>query len=88
MRCTCKHAEHMSKMIQVRNVPDQLHRKLKIRAIEQGVSLSDYILAELRRLAERVSPQELAERARAIVREDLTPSPAELLRAERDQRSS
>ncbi|HEX8110921.1 MAG TPA: toxin-antitoxin system HicB family antitoxin [Kofleriaceae bacterium] len=78
----------MSKMIQVRNVPDQLHRKLKIRAVEQGVSLSDYILAELRRLAERVSPQELAERARSIVREDFTPSPAELLRAERDQRSS
>ncbi|HEX3759736.1 MAG TPA: toxin-antitoxin system HicB family antitoxin [Kofleriaceae bacterium] len=78
----------MSKMIQVRNVPDPLHRKLKVRAAEQGISLSDYILAELRRLAERLSPQELAERARAIVRDDFTPSPAELLRAERDQRSS
>ncbi len=77
----------MSKMIQVRNVPDQLHRKLKIRAAEQGVSLSDYLLSELRRLAERVSPRELAERARTIVREDFDPSPAELLRAERDRRS-
>jgi antitoxin FitA len=77
----------MSKMIQVRNVPDQLHRKLKSRAAEQGVSLSDYILTELRRLAERVSPQVLAERARTIVREDFDPSPAEILRAERDRRS-
>lgn len=77
----------MSKMIQVRNVPDPLHRKLKVRAAEQGVSLSDYILAELRRLTERMSPRELAERARTIVREDFSPSPAEILRAERDRRS-
>lgn len=77
----------MSKMIQVRNVPDQLHRKLKVRAAEQGVSLSDYVLTELRRLAERVSPRELAERARSTVRDDFDPSPAELLRAERERRS-
>lgn len=78
----------MSKMIQVRNVPDQLHRKLKVRAAEQGVTLSDYILVELRRLSERISPRELAERARVIVRDDFAPSAAEILRAERDQRSS
>jgi len=78
----------MSKMIQVRNVPDPLHRKLKIRAAEQGVSLSDYILTELRRVADRISPQQLAERALTIVREDFVPSPAELLREERDRRSS
>jgi plasmid stability protein len=77
----------MSKMIQVRNVPDPLHRKLKVRAAQQGVSLSDFILAELRRAAERISPQELAERARVIVRDDLSPAPADLLRAERDRRS-
>ena len=78
----------MSKMIQVRNVPDQLHRKLKVRAAEQGVSLSDYILQELRRFAERLSPQELAERARTITRDDFVPSPAEILRTERDRTSS
>jgi len=87
MWLACNHAAHMSKMIQVRNVPDHLHRKLKSRAAEHGISLSDYLLAELRRLAERVSPRELAERARTIVREDLDPSPAELLRGERDRRS-
>lgn len=87
MLCTCKHTRNMSKMIQVRNVPDQLHRTLKARAAQQGVSLSDFILSELRRVAERVSPQELAERARTIVRDDFTPSPAELLRMERERRS-
>ena len=74
----------MSKMIQVRNVPDQLHRKLKARAAELGISLSDLILAELRHVPERIPPQELAERASAIVRKNLEPSPATLLRAERD----
>ena len=88
MFITCDHAVNMSKMIQVRNVPDQLHRKLKVKAAEQGVSLSDFILAELRKLAEQVSLQELAERSMKIVREDLSPSPAELIRAERDRRSS
>jgi plasmid stability protein len=78
----------MSKMIQVRNVPDQLHRKLKIRAAEEGISLSDLILAELRRLAEQLSPRQLADRAQTIVRENLDPSPAQLLRAERDRRSA
>jgi len=78
----------MSRMIQVRNVPDQLHRKLKARAAELGVSLSDLILAELRHVAERITPGELAERASVIVRANLEPSPATLLRAERDRRSS
>jgi plasmid stability protein len=77
----------MSKMIQVRNVPDQLHRKLKARAAERGVSLSDLILDELRQLAERISPDELAARSSTIVRANLDPSPASILRAERDRRS-
>lgn len=76
----------MTKMIQVRNVPDQLHRKLKVRAAEQGISLSDYILAKLRPLADRITPQELAESARTIVRENFVPSPAEILHAERAER--
>jgi plasmid stability protein len=78
----------MSKMIQVRNVPDQLHRRLKARAAERGLSLSDLILAELRVLADRITVDELAERSRAIVRANLSPSPAALIRAERDRRSA
>ncbi len=43
----------MSKMIQLRNVPDALHRTLKARAAMAGMSLSDYLLAEIREMAER-----------------------------------
>ena len=76
----------MSKMIQVRNVPDQLHRRLKTRAAEEGVTLSDLLLAELRLLADRPSWRAfLAERA-TPARADLHPSPAELVRADRDRR--
>ena len=52
----------MSKMIQVRNVPDALHRGLKARAAMAGMSLSDYLLAELREIAERPTLLELRQR--------------------------
>lgn len=42
----------MSKMIQIRNVPDGLHRKLRARAARAGMSLSDYLLLEIRKTAE------------------------------------
>jgi hypothetical protein len=44
---------HMSTMIQIRNVPDALHRRLKARAALAGMSLSDYLLSEIREVAER-----------------------------------
>jgi len=40
-------------MIQVRDVPEDLHRTLKARAAREGMSLSDYIKGELARLAAR-----------------------------------
>jgi plasmid stability protein len=43
----------MNRMIQVRNVPDGLHRTLKARAAMEGMSLSDYLLGEIREIAER-----------------------------------
>jgi antitoxin FitA len=52
------------KMIQVRNVPDDLHRSLKERAAREGTTMSDLILAELPRLAHKPSPQELLDRIR------------------------
>jgi antitoxin FitA len=55
----------MSSMIQVRNVPDALHRALKARAATAGMSLSDYLLAELREIAERPTLAEFRERLRA-----------------------
>jgi antitoxin FitA len=58
MRVACEHACDMSKMVQIRNVPDALHRKLKARAADAGQTLSDYLLAEIGRLAARPSREE------------------------------
>jgi len=52
----------MSKMIQLRNVPDALHRSLKARAAIAGRSLSDYLLSEIKEIAERPTLAELRER--------------------------
>jgi plasmid stability protein len=51
----------MSKMIQLRNVPDALHRSLKARAAMAGMSLSDYLLIEIKEIAERPTLAELRE---------------------------
>ncbi len=53
------------KTIQVRNVPDEVHRALRTRAAAVGVSLSDYALGELERVAERPPVADLLARARA-----------------------
>lgn len=47
MSATRDNVLHMSKMIQIRNVPDELHRQLKIRAAAAGMNMSDYIKQEL-----------------------------------------
>jgi hypothetical protein len=85
MWCTCIYVPHMAKMIQLRNVPDELHRLLKARAALEGLSLSEYLLAEIRRSAERPPLPELRERLhqRTPVVPDV--SPAEILRELRDQ---
>lgn len=46
MRSTWDHLDDMGKMIQLRNVPEDLHRKLKARAALAGITLSDYLVAE------------------------------------------
>jgi plasmid stability protein len=76
----------MSKMIQLRHVPDELHRKLKARAALAGLSLSDYLLEEVRRVAERPTVAEL--RNRLTSRTPVVPrlSPVKAVRAERDSR--
>ena len=83
---TCIYAYHMSRMIQVRNVPDNLHRTLKAQAALAGMSLSDFLLAEIRRVAERPTIAELRERLRrrSAVTGDV--SAAEAVRRERDSR--
>ena len=55
---------HMSKMIQVRDVPDDVHRTLKIRAAAAGMSLSDYIKRDLEIAASRPTLDEIDARVR------------------------
>jgi len=62
MCITCNYVRRMARMIQVRNVPDALHRSLKARAAMSGMSLSDYLLGELREIAERPTLAEFRER--------------------------
>ncbi len=76
----------MNTMIQIRNVPPQLHRQLKARAALSGQSLSSYLLAEIQRIVERPTEEELLQRLHQ--RSAVTPSisPADAIRAERDAR--
>jgi antitoxin FitA len=76
----------MSRMIQVRNVPDSLHRTLKAQAALSGMSLSDFLLAEIRQVAERPTIVELRERLRRRCRIESPVSAAEAVRRERDAR--
>jgi plasmid stability protein len=48
-----QYREGMSKMIQIRNVPEDVHRELKVRASQAGMSLSDFLNAELVRVVAR-----------------------------------
>jgi plasmid stability protein len=76
----------MSKMIQLRNVPDALHRTLRARAALAGMTLSDYLRAELERSVERMPANELRERLAALKPVAVRESPAKALREERDRR--
>ena len=73
-------------MIQVRNVPDALHRSLKARAVMAGMSLSDYLLQEFREIAERPTLAEFRERLHARKPVRLALDTAALVREERAQR--
>lgn len=76
----------MSKMIQLRNVPDDLHRRLKARAALSGQSLSDYLISEVRALAERPTPAEMRYRLQQRSVSKVRESAAKSVRAERDAR--
>lgn len=76
----------MPVMIQLRNVPESLHRTLKARAALAGMSLSDYLLAEIREIAERPTLRELRERLHKRKRASITLDTAQLVRQERETR--
>jgi antitoxin FitA len=86
MCSTCKYADRMSIMVQIRNVPSDVHRELKARAALEGMSLSDYLLRELRHALDRPTLDEIRKRlsTRRPVRPH--PAPAAAVRAERKSR--
>ena len=83
---TCNYANHMSTMIQIRNVPDALHRKLKARAALAGMSLSDYLLKQIQEVAYRPTMEEMLARLERRSSSKLSTTPVEAVRAERDSR--
>ena len=74
----------MSKMVQIRNVPDGLHRKLKARAAHAGRTLSDYLLTELERLAARPTREDMLARLHNRKRVTLKTPAAVVIREERE----
>ena len=76
----------MSKMIQLRDVPDALHRQLKARAALSGLSLSEYLIREVRKVADQPTPEEMRERLRQRSSYKGKVSPTEIVRSERDSR--
>jgi len=76
----------MSASIQIRNVPDALHRRLKSRAALAGMSLSNYLLSEIRQVAERPTVDELRTRLERRPGVTLSVGPAQAVRAERGRR--
>lgn len=83
---TCDNVEHMSRMIQIRNVPDELHREAKARAARAGMTLSDYLLREIERVLAYPPVEELLARIESRPRPELSETPADMIRAERDSR--
>jgi antitoxin FitA len=65
MSVTWPNVIHMSKMIQIRNVPDEVHRTLKVRAAAEGLSLSDYIKRDLEDLAKQATLEDVFASSRA-----------------------
>ena len=76
----------MSKMIQLRNVPDALHRTLKARAAMSGMSLSDYLLGEIKEIVARPTLSELRERLHGQEPLSVEIDTARMVREERQAR--
>lgn len=76
----------MAVMIQIRNVPDAIHRKLKARAARAGLSMSDYLLEGIRRDLERPTRDEVLTRLAKRTPVEPQPAASELVRSERDRR--
>ena len=76
----------MSRMLQIRNVPDDVHRRLKSRAALAGMSMSEYVLREIAQSLSRPTREEIFARIAELPPIELDPPSAEALREERGRR--
>lgn len=86
MHNTCKYSDPMPKMIQIRDVPDGIHRQLKARAAMEGKSLSSYLLEVVSETVAHPRVEEVRRRLAELDRLDPGETSAEAVRAERDAR--
>lgn len=75
----CDHVRRMG-MIQIRNVPDDLHRALKAKAAHAGLSLSDYLLKEVRLANDRLTMREWLDRVKALTPIESGENAADIIR--------
>ena len=73
-------------MVQIRNVPPDFHRRLKIRAATEGMSMSDYVLREVGKALDHPTRREVLARLAARPARRPKRTAAEVIRAERDGR--
>jgi hypothetical protein len=76
----------MARTLQIRHVPDKLCRALEARAAQAGMTLSDFLLTEVRKVAERPTREELIRRLAKLPPVRLRVRPADAVRAERERR--
>lgn len=86
MRLAWNYADRMSSMVQIRNMPSDLHRQLKARAALEGLSLSQYLLREVRKAVERPTLEEIKQRLAGRAPVPPRTAPAAAVRAAREGR--
>ncbi len=82
----CDNGLPMPKIINIRNVPDELHREAKARAARAGMSLSAYMLREVRRILEEAAAEDILEQLREQEPPVLSETSVDAVRAERESR--
>jgi len=86
MLAACNYAPGTSTNIQIRNVPEHVHREIKARSARAGMTLSEFLLQEIEKILERPSRSEILARLATRPTRVLDPDPTAMLRAERDRR--
>lgn len=83
---TCIHVLYMNKHIQIREIPEETHRKLKARAAAEGMSMSDYLKRLIEQDLKRPSWDTIKARIARLEPLELPVSPTQMVREERDRR--